>query len=67
MSESQSFSKPKESTGKETSTHSWGRSPHSRYSGVSSEHKFKDLDAQIDAINTDVNALVIVDALIRQT
>ena len=31
-----------------------------------STKKFKDLDAWIDAIHTSVNALVIVDALIRQ-
>ena len=36
-------------------------------SDKSTTYKFKDLDAWVDAINTDINALVTVDALIRQT
>ena len=38
-----------------------------RHRGVSTEQKFKDLDALIDVINIDTNAPVTVDALIRQT
>ena len=35
--------------------------------GKSTTQKFKNLDARIDTINTDVNVLVTMDALIRQT
>ena len=34
---------------------------------MSTEQKFKDLDAWIDAIDIGVKAIIIVDALIRQT
>ena len=51
----------------------WGRSPcpndhlNKHHGDVSTEQKFKDLDARIDAINSVVNSLVTVDALIRKT
>ena len=38
-----------------------------RRHGVSTKKKFKDLDTWIDAINTGINALVTVNALIRPT
>ena len=38
-----------------------------RHRDRSTNWKIKDLNAQIDAINTGANALVIVDVLIRQT
>lgn len=37
-----------------------------KHRGVSTEQKFKDLDARIDTINTGVNAPITVDALIKQ-
>ena len=52
-------------------TRGWGMLPRwdnrlHKYRSGSTKQKFKDLDTQIVAINTRVNFLIIVDALIKQ-
>ena len=69
MSKSRSSSRTQDTKGEENMRR--GKSPcqndqeHKRRDKFTTQ-KFKDLDARIDAINTGVNALVIVDALIKQ-
>ena len=70
MSESQSSNRTKDTTGEEARRR--GRSPRRddqvhKHRDKFISQKFKDLDAQIDVINTGVNAPITVDALIRQT
>ena len=69
MSEPRSFSRTHYIGGMETRIRE--RSPHRddqmhRYRDKSTTQKIKDLDARIDAINTDTNAPITMYALIRQ-